>query len=507
MNRDSITSQFRRGEIYCGSNGKCNLNCMGQLSCMNAKINADSSNDTNITLIANGENAFYSGDLIGSKGNSVIMIECNDNYACKQSLIRSDLSSKLTIIGNGTEILKSAKIYCPNNYHYKDITCHIIVSGMGVIDSIDIYVAESFHDLYLNIDTIQVFQDNDDPILHCMTDYDQQCVLKQITHNSWKCNDISSICQDYRYPTEAPTNMTTETPTIIPTAEPTILYTTQTPTTFPTLSPIHVANHTFGVRMNITFKYILNDKSISMDMVEFIINNITDSLLKKQLLTIDNDDCMEIIVYKISYQEDDDENIANINATIYVCKIVDQEELIQDVNRNLKNDLINFMNNDDRFKSMDKSDVMVEFEEIYLIDTTTTTTTRKIIMISTTDLINDNEENKRMVTRIIVILIIIFLIILSGILFICYYMKTLHDDDNNNNNNNTLFNNNNNNNNDTKRKKNKRQRAKLLLNPNTNLQSIQSQSGDMDSSMDGVMSNTPNGNDSKEKTEMTANDV
>ena len=127
-----------------------------------------------------------------------------------------------------------------------------------------------------------------------------------------------------------PTNMTTESPTMIPTSEPTEIY-----TNLPTLSPLLIANSTFGAEIEITFEYTFisasNSNSVSDKEIEMILKNMTNNLLNDQLLTLDNEDCKYQIFYHVMINYEN--NYVSINASIWVCSMVDQKELLQDLRR------------------------------------------------------------------------------------------------------------------------------------------------------------------------------
>ena len=217
-------------------------------------------------------------------------------------------------------------------------------------------------------------------------------------------------------------------------------------------------------------------------------------------MTLDNDDCRYQIFYDIMV--DTNTNNVSINASIWVCLMVDQEELMQDLRRHLRNDLILFMNDNNAVQI--NNIYLVEFEGLYIIDTTSAPTS----FPSATFNIpkggkKDGGSHKDMLLYIIIAFIVSMVLLAMG--FVCYYWRKMGSEldkpssifDFNFGSNSTT----NDGEQGTKNRKNKwnkrkKNKSEGLVVPNNNnrMLSIQSQSSmDMsDNSMDGIMSNMSN---------------
>ena len=157
----------------------------------------------------NDNGACYSASFDGSQSGaySDINITCNGNDACYNTMIvANELSKSLTIDArNGNNVLSKANVYCPSSHSSMDSNCKISVHGNGsnmLVDT-NIYSNYGFDDVNLECDystSIQLNCYGDEqsgPTLYC-NDIDSCRLVLSDTENKseWSCYDGLTLCDD-----------------------------------------------------------------------------------------------------------------------------------------------------------------------------------------------------------------------------------------------------------------------------------------------------------------------
>eukprot|EP01083_Nonionella_stella_P157583 511766_1 len=143
---------FEEGKISCLDSAICQLTCAGNSACKNAEINAQNSNNAQITLYANGPSAFENGRIYGSSGAiATVWVECQGQASCRYATFDASISAVLTITNSiGFGMLQNSEIHCPDNGANEDIVCTIDVNGENPFTNAVVYAAESFRDVYIH---------------------------------------------------------------------------------------------------------------------------------------------------------------------------------------------------------------------------------------------------------------------------------------------------------------------------------------------------------------------
>ena len=183
---------------------------------------------TTIYCPQNGDCDIHCGTMPSSQG------------ACGwMNVFGQETTTSLTITSEHphNNILIQTNIYCPPS---DGITpnCIIDIKSGGVpsgwMESTNIYAIQGLNDVMITCNySGNAFEDcynsDDNPILHCMDNYNSSCELELVSgYSNWQCvgND-SDICNDYTSP-----------PTSSPTLSPTII--TESPSLSPTPQPITI---------------------------------------------------------------------------------------------------------------------------------------------------------------------------------------------------------------------------------------------------------------------------
>eukprot|EP01083_Nonionella_stella_P186343 681880_1 len=261
--------------IKCPTNhSECNILCINDRVCRNITIDGRATSHTNISLIANGTQAFYNSSIYASSYGT-LDIHCNGHEACKATNpIQTDTNTLgLNIQAKGSLVLAQSNIYCPSK-------CNMDIQGTHAMQDSAIHAVRSFNDIHFTCDStlgggctgITMF---------CA---DDSCSMQMIS-NTWQCVDSTNLCNQH-----AQVDDTTSAP-----------YSAQT------------------ASLHIEFDYIFlseNDYNLSTNALLAIFSNISDGLINADIKRI-NDACVEHIDYTI-----DIDQIARhvvVEAMIHVC--------------------------------------------------------------------------------------------------------------------------------------------------------------------------------------------
>eukprot|EP01084_Bolivina_argentea_P073800 133907_1 len=236
-----------------------NFDCFGDYSCENKIINCNTTHEVDCVVNCGNEtepiSACYRATINGGAGNllingtgdscmSAIVINCPVNRYCNITCYGGDgcyfanilakSGTKLNIDASGYKVLKDASITCPpdavrGGYDGKTNQCNIVVhDGDRMMNYLQIYAVESFHDVNIVCDNILFgcFEDQPAirPKIHCTENFGSDCEFSfDINGTNWKCiNPPDSICNGYLLKTPTPSaNPTMEPTTFEPTFSPT----------------------------------------------------------------------------------------------------------------------------------------------------------------------------------------------------------------------------------------------------------------------------------------------
>eukprot|EP01084_Bolivina_argentea_P073799 133906_1 len=234
-----------------------NIDCIGRFACQDMIINCNTTHEVDciVNCAGGGQDACQSATINGGAGNLLINgdgvssmegidincpvnrycnITCSGWNGCVGATIRGKTGTKLNIDASGDGVLSAANITCPidvirGGYDGKTNQCNIVVhDGDRMMNYLQIYAVESFHDVNIVCDNILFgcFEDQPAirPKIHCTENFGSDCEFSfDINGTNWKCiNPPDSICNGYLLKTPTPSaNPTMEPTTFEPTFSPT----------------------------------------------------------------------------------------------------------------------------------------------------------------------------------------------------------------------------------------------------------------------------------------------
>eukprot|EP01083_Nonionella_stella_P102214 290600_1 len=135
--------------IYCPSNANCIIQCSNQYSCKDITINASPNTTLNITC--NGPRESCRNSIINGNINTEMNIKCSNSYACYNSTIYGKYASKLHMIDCATDFWTCymLNIYCPPNINGQKRCIFEGDDSFGVErqEPINLYAINSWNDI------------------------------------------------------------------------------------------------------------------------------------------------------------------------------------------------------------------------------------------------------------------------------------------------------------------------------------------------------------------------
>eukprot|EP01083_Nonionella_stella_P085487 237090_1 len=204
---DQATFHCAPGAFDCTILCSGSTNIASSAGCQSIVINATSTNGGN--LIVDGSNKYnIMRDLtVYCPSNGRCIISCNDDYACYGGIILAQPNTRSLSIecGDYQQSCRSLYVRCPDRFQSVDYNCILNAStsqssSYAVLTSLDLFSENNkvlVHCRYSSSYT-QCYSSASKPVLHCGTEWTQQCDLHLATnYDGWQCVDAGNACNEY----------------------------------------------------------------------------------------------------------------------------------------------------------------------------------------------------------------------------------------------------------------------------------------------------------------------
>eukprot|EP01083_Nonionella_stella_P025317 69723_1 len=226
-------------EIQCLEGEPCTIICSGFNACFESLIRCPEGEDCNVICSGFKSCSGHISAIINANATGHLSVVCSGESSCEHCVLRGQQAQSIYVDASGDGALLYSHIYCPDQATRQgtsdDCVVHIHDATYSNGDYFRIYAVHSFDDItltYTNCTNCLT------PIMYCL-DFSWTsghfCTMN-LTNDRWQCRDSesNSICNQYLYPTNAPT-LTTSLPSNAPSISP-IKY------------PIYSSDHTLYVR-------------------------------------------------------------------------------------------------------------------------------------------------------------------------------------------------------------------------------------------------------------------
>ena len=186
--------------VYCPSGPyDCIINSTGNCASCNANVYG-SSQVGNLLIIGDGEGPHFPFVNCPSNGGHCNLTQISGRHGWRGSIITTTTTTGLLYIyTGGAYALIDANITCPKRHvggFENNCIIYVYSGGAAKMRDASIYAIESWTDI--NITCEDATCGDDGPItMYCTEDYSESCTAPIGLTVIDRCNDTSSICNDY----------------------------------------------------------------------------------------------------------------------------------------------------------------------------------------------------------------------------------------------------------------------------------------------------------------------